>query len=279
MSTNIKPNHIRITNIIYSSIIVNNQNFNRSKHNNLSFRHSLLERSLDMMIRFFGQPQFTANDYTIEGYELFLRERVDHQWVFPDDFKEFTAYETANLLVQTIRAMPRNIKFVSFNLDPDQFVDPAYQTYLPRVQEQILPLQLCVELTEHPCAPRVPNAQLVVAAEGFKSHQLAVVLDDVGTGNNTPPFAELLASSLAEYKFAIQNFRNAHEPSEIVKKLSYWHKLADIAHKRFVIEGFESKDDLTLLKDYSADLVQGYYLGRPKLMSTDSALVLPHYQR
>lgn len=237
-----------------------------------------LERSLNMMIRFFGQPQFTTADHTIKGYELFLRESIDHKWVFPDDFKEFTAYETANLLVQTIRPMPKTIKSVAFNLDPDQFVDPAYQTYLPKVQEQIAPIQLCVELTEHPCAPKVPNVQLVKAAQGFKNNHLSVVLDDVGTGNNTPPFAELLDSTLTEYKFAIQNFRNKREPDEIVKKLAYWHKMADDEDKRFIIEGFENKNELKLLNDYPADLIQGYYLDRPGLMLADDAVKLPHHR-
>lgn len=231
-----------------------------------------------MMIRFFGQPQFTATDHTIKGYELFLRESVDHKWVFPDDFKAFTAYETANLLVQTIRPMPKTVTSVAFNLDPDQFIDPAYQTYLPKVQELIAPVRLFVELTEHPCAPKIANAKLVEAAEGFKANHLYVVLDDVGTGNNTPPFAELLENNLAEYKFAMQNFRESHDPNEITKKLAYWHKMADDEHKWFVIEGFETKDELKLLKDYPADLIQGYYLDRPGLLPADDQVILPHHR-
>jgi len=200
------------------------------------------------MIRFFGQPKYsTANDTL--GYEFFIRQYHQGNWVFPQNFNQFSAQQIRDLAIASIKALPKNVALVSINLDQIQFIRPDFIAGMTQVQKACYPVEVVIELTERP--QKVPLSDLIDAARQYQANQLWVCLDDVGTGDNTIRLANALDPYVTEYKFALQNFR----------------QYAQIHHKFFAIEGFETKAELSIGSHYHADVMQGYYLGRPQLIS------------
>ncbi|WP_461215439.1 EAL domain-containing protein [Lacticaseibacillus sp. GG6-2] len=221
------------------------------------------------MIRLWGQPKYDATSGKLAGYELFLREQqeANGRWLLPKDFSQFSPQTMANLIEATLETLPKDFELVSFNLDQEQFIDPAYVALLVALQDK-LTYDLVIELTERRGTGNVPvDAQmLIAAAKRFEEVGLVVCLDDVGTGANTKALVSALDPYVAEYKFALQNVRGKLSVAEIVTAITYWRIRAQQQHKRFALEGFEESTDIQLIRRFSPNLVQGYYFGRPHVL-------------
>lgn len=218
------------------------------------------------MIRLWGQPEYAVATGKLAGYELFLREKptADGQWQLPADFSKFSPGTMANLIGATLKTLPKDFELVSFNLDQEQFVDPAYTTLLVAVQAQ-LDYALVIELTERRGKGRqvIELSDLVAAAKQFQAAGLRVCLDDVGTGENQTALVDALDPFVSEYKYALQNVRGKLSLPEVAAEVTLWRDRAARLHKRFALEGFEDPEDVRLIQAFSPDLVQGYYFGRP----------------
>jgi EAL domain-containing protein (putative c-di-GMP-specific phosphodiesterase class I) len=220
------------------------------------------------MIRFFGQAKYDVKTQQLVGYEFFIRVRQQQQWRLPEDFSVFKAQQVTDLLAATLKTLPQTLTLISFNLDQAQFIDPEFCQRLVAVQAQT-PIHIYVELTERSGEPQqfVTVQQLVQAVKRYHDAGLHVCLDDVGSGENTIQLVNALSTNTDEYKFALQNFRDDYAWPEVLAKLKSWSQLAQQQHKVFAIEGFEAADELRLADVYHAQLAQGYYLGRPQLLS------------
>ena len=217
------------------------------------------------MFTVFAQPKFAMGKLTEApiGYELFIRQWRDGQWQLPTPFNRIGLLTLNNLLRQTIAQMPATIETLSFNLEQAQFIDPAFTAMIASVQRQT-PIKLYTELTER-IDEAVTASQLLAAAKRFKACGLAVCIDDVGTGQNSPALVLLLDDYITEYKFAFQNFQPLGSVEALMPKFEFWTKLAQRQHKQLVWEGIESGVELGLLLDrYPADVIQGYLFGRPQ---------------
>ncbi|WP_125708470.1 EAL domain-containing protein [Lacticaseibacillus porcinae] len=220
------------------------------------------------MFRFFGQPKFDLDpDHPWPvGYELFVRELVDGQWVLPKDFSQLTDVTIEKLLDEIIQVLPAHTTLISFNLEQDQFIEPKYLDMVKRVAARCS-VRLFVELTER-LSKGVSEKQLIAAAQRYHEAGILVCIDDVGTGQNTPEMVLKMNPSISEYKFALQNFRPFESLDEIKPELDFWYSLAHRHHKMLAIEGLETKSELDdIRKDYPCDVVQGYLLGKPTLLA------------
>lgn len=215
------------------------------------------------MLRFWGQPKYA--DRELLGYELFLREAVADQWRFPQDFGAYSATEIADLLIETVKTLGNRAQLLSLNLDRPEFIREDYVKEMARAQRACPQVQICVELTERP--GDVSAKQLIDAASGYASANLWVCIDDVGTGDNELEVVGELAPYVTEYKFALQNFHDQKDFISLVSPLlQFWREQAKINELFFAIEGFETKADLKIAQNYHADILQGYYFGRPSLI-------------
>lgn len=215
------------------------------------------------MLRFWGQPKYA--DRELLGYELFLREAEVDQWRFPKNFGVYAAEEIADLLIETVKALGNRAQLLSLNLDRPEFIRDDYVKEMARAQRACPQVQLCIELTERP--GDVSAKQLISAASGYASAGLWVCIDDVGTGDNELDVVSELAPYVTEYKFALQNFHDQKDFISLVSPLlQFWREQAKINELFFAIEGFETKADLKIAQNYRADILQGYYFGRPGLI-------------
>lgn len=221
------------------------------------------------MYRFFGQPKYAGVGHGQRpiGYELFIRQLVNGQWVLPTDFNDITAETLHQLLTDVILTMHQSVEMLSFNLEQNQFVDPVFWDMVTAVQDHTK-INLFTELTER-LASGISAESLVRAACAFHKRGLLVCIDDVGTGQNTPQMVLSMNGSVDEYKFAFQDFRPYDNIRSIEPQLDFWYHLAQRNHKMLAIEGVETKAELTEIQNkYNYDVVQGYLLGRPVLLST-----------
>lgn len=223
------------------------------------------------MIRCWGQPKFATDDVKLFGYELFIREQHDHQWCVPTDFSAFRPDQIVDLLHETLKTLPHDLKIISFNLDQCQFVDPAYCTLLATICDQTQ-AKICVELTERlgNGATQVTVTQLKQAAQAYCKANIAVCIDDVSTGSNQLELVNQLNPYAVEYKFALQNVRGTQSCDQIQAAVAFWRTLAQEHHKLFGLEGFEHHEDVSLIRDFHPNIVQGYYFGRPHIMPIEA---------
>ncbi len=221
-----------------------------------------------IMIRFWGQPKFLLYPLQPIGYELFLREKVTNGWVLPTDFKRFPAQQIAELLVRTTSQFAAKFKNISINLNPEQFVDSDFCNALQSTKEQLLPVTLTVELTEHNSPTLVTESQIYEAAKHFSACGIDLIIDDVGFGNNQLKRIQSLDPFIQEYKFGMQNFRTNKVLDKLIPQLIFWNEQAQKNHKLFTVGGIESKDDLLLLSDCKVDMLQGFALGHPVYLPT-----------
>lgn len=220
------------------------------------------------MFRFFGQPKFdlVPGHKAPIGYELFIREWQDERWVLPEDFSALTDTLIESLLDKVLEVMPASVTMVSFNLEQDQFIAPEFMAMCQRVQART-DLKLFIELTER-LADGVSEAQLVAAAKRYSDAGLLVCVDDFGTGQNTPEMVKAMNDSVAEYKFALQNFRPFADLEAIKPELDFWYDMAQREHKWLAIEGIETQAELDQIRrEYPCDVVQGYLMGKPALIA------------
>lgn len=220
------------------------------------------------MIKFLGQPIYDVASGKRYGYELFIREEINHELVMPVDFSRYGATEITQLLAKTVRHLSEDIQMLAFNLDERQFIDHHFLQPLVKLQRQTS-VKICIELTERLGAGEAPVAarQLVDAARSYQRAGLHVCLDDVGTGNNTAALVGLLLPYVVECKFALQNVRNWETCDQIKTELHFWRALAAKQHIQFALEGIETQPDLKWVQVFAPDLVQGYYFGMPGEMA------------
>lgn len=211
------------------------------------------------MYTVFAQPKYSmAKSYGEPvGYELFIRQWRNGRWQIPDPLTGIGVLTLNNLLRQTIAQMPDSIELLSFNLEQAQFVDPAFTAMIASVQRHT-DITLYTELTER-IGSQVTAKQLLAAAKRFAACGLAVCIDDVGTGQNSPALVMLLNDYITEYKFAFQNFRPVLSVNELAPQLKFWTEMAQQQKKLLVWEGIESNIELALLTArYPGDYLQGY---------------------
>ena len=222
------------------------------------------------MLAFFGQPKFALNatNYLPVGYELFIREKRGDQWILPTDFNAISVEQFRHLLLNVINSFPSTIQLLSFSLEQQQFIDPAFAKMIADIQHATS-INLFTELTERE-DPSVTTRQLLKAAREFHRHDLLVCVDDVGTGHNTPELVMKLDEYIDEYKFAFQNLRPFNNVYEIESQVKFWYDLSFKQHKMLAIEGIERAEELAFIQTYyPSNIIQGYYTGHPALLATD----------
>ena len=215
------------------------------------------------MRRFIVQAKFSGDGRRQHiGYELFAREYEDGRWSLPADFNAISAIDIRRMLSEALLHLDFTTALISFNLEQQQFIDPAYVEAVALVQSRTS-ITLITELTERADAG-VTLDQLQRGAKRFHDAGLQVCIDDVGTGSNDLQLVTALAPYVNEYKFALQNLRPFAQLSEIAPTLNYWYHIAESQHKKMAIEGIETAPGVAKLEsDYPCDILQGYYLAKP----------------
>ncbi|WP_288530264.1 EAL domain-containing protein [uncultured Secundilactobacillus sp.] len=222
-----------------------------------------------MIYKYFIQPQINGTNQSLIGYELLMKYAEGGNWRTPVSFASIPISVITAELRATTHQVALKVPSVSVNLNHTQVLNQDILTALIDVQNHIRPVQLVVEMTEELTDAAVSSEQLLPVIQQYTAYGLEVSLDDVGTGLNTLEHLSVFLPVASELKFALQNSPNGLRDSNVRQELLSWRDLAIQHNLRFILEGIETAEDDRLATELNIPLRQGYYYGKPHLLTTN----------
>lgn len=221
------------------------------------------KRLFNNMYQYFIQPQINAFTGTLIGYELLIRQYRNNRWSLPRDFSTIPIKIQTDLLKSIALDLSLKINSLSFNLNRYQFLNDSMKETLIKVQHQVYPTIITVELTEEETELQ-NKSKLLHQIKKYYDNGIRISIDDVSTGENT--YANIIDffPYVFEIKFAIQNM-NIKKYSILEKNLLFWKKVSQEHHLNLVVEGIEKSCEDKLLNQLNIPYRQGFFYGRPHL--------------
>ncbi|WP_211089325.1 MULTISPECIES: EAL domain-containing protein [Lactobacillaceae] len=221
---------------------------------------------MEIIYRYFVQPQIDTATKTIFGYELLMKQLTPDGWRLPASFSAIDPQIIADLLVDTTKVLSLKVRYCSVNVSREQLMTTPIANAIIKSQEQLYPTKLVVELTEDDGPQQYTMAELLPQLKRFIDQGMELSLDDVGTGDNYFRDVQELLPLASEIKFALQNFNRDFKDPHILQKLHFWHAISAEYNLRLVLEGIEDQADNRLSKKLGIRLKQGYYFSKPQLL-------------
>ncbi len=230
------------------------------------------------------QPQYTAPEQTLAGFEALLRWRHPQQGVLlPAAF--LPMLEKTGLIISVgqwvIESACRQLHYwntqgfpnlkLAINLSPSQFEqhDIYEQVTDALARYHVDPTHLTLEITENVALKNLERSVHLLTQ--FAQLGITVAIDDFGTGySNMLMLKKLPATGLKIDKSFVKDIR---ENSRNVKIVS---TIIDIAHSmnmRVVAEGIETAEQHALLTNMGCAFLQGFLFARPQPVEKISALL------
>jgi EAL domain-containing protein (putative c-di-GMP-specific phosphodiesterase class I) len=237
------------------------------------FRGALANREIELAY----QPQISAADGVVWGFEALVRWRRGAELVAPDAFLpviECSALMTklsdrvVELAVEQLaiwRAAGHALR-VSVNLSARDLDDEALAERISAAlaRHGVPPSQLTLEVTETAISPDVVRAKRVMDAVQALGVEISV--DDFGTGHAS--ISRLYRLSITEVKID-QSFV-ARTDERTRRYLTAMVRFAQSLGLRVVAEGVEDEPTLAYLRELGCELAQGYHIAKP--MPADQVL-------
>lgn len=217
------------------------------------------------------QPVFRAEAKRIAGYEALLRwSRASGEVLGPSQFLNTMtkAYNSATrppldaARATSEWAVNTKGRYIAFNVS-EAFMLRIVNEGLGWVEDLVGDVphdQIVFEVLETVFDPQ--NDYVPKAVDALRSRGLRIALDDFGTG-----YSSLERLQYLEVDFVKIDKQFVHEAAQSHRGMDIFQSAVDLTHRigaQSVVEGIETAQHLTLAQQSGADLLQGYYLGRPK---------------
>ena len=154
-----------------------------------------------------------------------------------------------------------NNSIVHVNIAAQQVADAGLVRYIQNLceEEGFQPSHLIIELTE---TSLLNNFELATQfCKDLMQLGIGVALDDFGTGYSSFNYLRNLPiSQIKVDREYTQNLPANHYNQTIISCL---HHLSQDLNLELCVEGVETRDELTLLKNMGVSLIQGFYFERP----------------
>lgn len=220
------------------------------------------------------QPKFNIRTQKIVGAEALIRwhnpilGRVTPEVFIPVAEQNGQIIELGQFVFDTAFRDHQRLLEIGFekfrmaiNLSPAQFRDPKLLQKLEKLQTDFqVPAHLIeLEITEGVLISGYKSVNLTIS--DIKAHGYNIAIDDFGTGYSSLNYLknyefDTLKIDKAFVKDAVE-YTSDQELIKAIISMSHALKL------KVVAEGIETATQLEMLADYSCDIAQGYYLGKP----------------
>jgi diguanylate cyclase (GGDEF)-like protein len=226
-------------------------------------------------LRLVYQPIYRAYDQSIVAVEALVRwDHPQHGAIPPSTLIPMAeesglivdlgrwVLRTATRAHAQWRQAPRGATLLlAVNVSPSQLNHPAFSPDLDRIlgETAMPPASLLLEVTENVVAL---GSDLVDLMHSLRARGVRLALDDFGQGQTSlRHLRELPLDVLKIDKVFVDGLagEEAHDRAIVRSVISLAHELG----LRVIAEGIEVEDQLVLLREMRADLVQGYLLHRP----------------
>lgn len=219
------------------------------------------------------QPQYTAEDRKLRGFETLLRMNdangkpvspavfipiaeksglildVD-RWVLRNAIKTFSAYLDKCDAVLSINMSAKHITELNFTDEIEKVLD----------ESGFPPERLEVEVTESCFISSVDTA--VAALDKLKERGVCIALDDFGTGYASLSYLSRLPIDLVKIdKSFVDQLENSRDRDDFVKAII---SIGHMFHCKVIAEGVELDSQLEKLGSMECDYIQGYLWGKPE---------------
>jgi len=182
----------------------------------------------------------------------------------PKDFTEISISDQVKLVEKTAALLKHQTgenRVIYFNLNNKQASDPVSLGEVIALKKRITPISLIIELTEAMPLSAVKEMSLLL-----HQYDIALVIDDVGTGSNTFDNIRYALPYVDKIKLAMQNLRVNVDDDKIPEYISFWVQQAEKYCLGMVLEGVEDFNDQVLAKKFGIDIQQGYLYGKPEMV-------------
>ncbi|MEX0740876.1 MAG: bifunctional diguanylate cyclase/phosphodiesterase [Pseudohongiella sp.] len=240
-------------------------------------KEALSERKLMWAL----QPQYDVSTKRVVGAELLIRwQHPDYGWVPPTDFiawaeqtgliRQITeaAIEQACLILAHMKAINRSFK-LSVNLSSNDLADTDV---VKRIIAQTVDYaeSLTLEITE--TALMKDMDAVVRNVELLKTAGIKLSLDDYGTGYSSLEYLQAFCfDEIKIDRMFITDVAHVERNLKLTQaSIELGHSLGAIV----VAEGVEDQKSAELLIAMGCDVLQGYHIGRPVIVSDLDAYLL-----
>lgn len=219
------------------------------------------------------QPQYTASDKKLRGYETLLRlnnesdvevntgELIEiaekSELIF--DIDRYVLRRAMREFVKICEAQPDII--ISVNVSAKEISRAGFANMLLCLADELnFPLgNLEIEITEYSLA--VGQTHTIDNIEKLRENGVSVALDDFGTGYTS--LGQLMSLPIKTVKLdksLIDNVATSKQNTDFVKSAIYMGHLLDA---EVIAEGVETEEQLNMLRDLECDYIQGFLWGKP----------------
>lgn len=150
---------------------------------------------------------------------------------------------------------------VAVNLSARQLREPDFVDIVERVlaETNVGPEGLELEITESMLMSDASKA--VVALEKLHDRGLHIAMDDFGTGYSSLSYLKRFPIDTIKIdRSFVSDIATNPDDAEIIRTIiTMGHTL----NRKIVAEGVEDENQLSLLRDYQCDEIQGYFISRP----------------
>jgi EAL domain-containing protein (putative c-di-GMP-specific phosphodiesterase class I) len=156
-----------------------------------------------------------------------------------------------------------NFDAVALEKDPDALTDVLRQA----AEENLSPRNIAVEILESAFGD---SARLCQLLEAFRSHGFLLVLDDVGAGHSNLDRVPLIKPDVLKLdRNLVVGIENDYYHQETFKSLV---QLTRRIGALVVAEGVETQRQAIMSLELGADLLQGFFLGRPERVDSGNCV-------
>ncbi|MCW8996753.1 MAG: EAL domain-containing protein [Psychromonas sp.] len=244
-------------------------------------KEKMIERALylaqdrdELLLQF--MPVYAASSLELRGYEVLLRcPALTKLHIGPDVFipiaEKTDLILTIDLWVieHALMYLNKLIRkndfkgFFSINISSKSLRNTKFYPHFKKMlkKHEIPALQVELEVTETCLLPDDDKA--IASFNQLKSLGIRLALDDFGTGYTS--FSQLVNYPVDTLKIDRSFVANLHAtPAGKKPTLDIIFELACAYQLEVIVEGIETETDFEYIKQLGCDLVQGYYLSKPR---------------
>ncbi len=244
--------------------------YNEKKDSNKLPRHELrniLQQSVDqnyLPVHF--QPIYNLKDGSLKALELLIRvESEEHGLLLPGQFLEQA--KSYGLLTSLTRVCIKMVAkhyaslpnvIININLVPYMLKNHRIlNSFIHLFEEEKLPLnRFCIEITED---ENIPTRELISAVRQLKESGFTIAMDDFGTGYSSLDRLSVLEVDTVKIDRSILLTAESGNTAILEWAILLTKRLGI----KTVVEGVETKKQLSLVKRLGADSVQGFLFSKP----------------
>ena len=216
------------------------------------------------------QPQINAQTKQVSGYEALVR--MKEPGIYPGQFIPVAERSgwiwrigriTTELAIKQLAAWRdagHELHPVSVNYSSNQLNDHGYLEFVAELLEKYnVPAQfLEIEITEGLFLEKSALADEIF--KRFKQMGIRLLMDDFGTGYSSLGYLTYIPVDVIKLDKSLVDTYLVDGKDSFIKNII--HLMHDL-NKEMIIEGVEEKWQFERLRDFNADVIQGYYFSKP----------------